>query len=107
MKHWAYNPICPQRIIHKQMASQKEQIRDWKYSFDATVTRNRTTGISGYQWQSSLITNGQMPQPRKPRSILSWDTPPEPNVLRLVGRSVRRARGGVILKSTTTKGGLL
>jgi hypothetical protein len=28
-------------------------------------------------------------------------------VLRLVGRSVRRARGGVILKSTTTKGGLL
>jgi hypothetical protein len=30
-----------------------------------------------------------------------------PRVLRLVGRSVRRARGGVILKSTTTKGGLL
>jgi hypothetical protein len=28
-------------------------------------------------------------------------------VLRLVGRSVRRARGGVILKSTTNKGGLL
>jgi hypothetical protein len=28
-------------------------------------------------------------------------------LLRLVGRSVRRARGGVILKSTTTKGGLL
>jgi hypothetical protein len=28
-------------------------------------------------------------------------------VLRLVGRSVRRARDGVILKSTTTKGGLL
>jgi hypothetical protein len=28
-------------------------------------------------------------------------------VLRLVGRSVRRARGGVILKSTTTNGGLL
>jgi hypothetical protein len=30
-----------------------------------------------------------------------WD------LLRLVGRSVRRARDGVILKSTTTKGGLL
>jgi uncharacterized protein (DUF2344 family) len=30
-----------------------------------------------------------------------------PDMLRLVGRSVRRARGGVILKSTTTKGGLL
>jgi hypothetical protein len=29
------------------------------------------------------------------------------SLLRLVGRSVRRARGGVILKSTTTKGGLL
>jgi hypothetical protein len=29
------------------------------------------------------------------------------NLLRLVGRNVRRARGGVILKSTTTKGGLL
>jgi hypothetical protein len=28
-------------------------------------------------------------------------------MLRLVGRSVRRARGGVILKSTTDKGGLL
>jgi hypothetical protein len=28
-------------------------------------------------------------------------------LLRLVGRSVRRARGGVILKSTTNKGGLL
>jgi hypothetical protein len=28
-------------------------------------------------------------------------------VLRLVGRSVRRARDGVILKSTTNKGGLL
>jgi hypothetical protein len=28
-------------------------------------------------------------------------------LLRLVGRSVRRARDGVILKSTTTKGGLL
>jgi hypothetical protein len=28
-------------------------------------------------------------------------------MLRLVGRSVRRARDGVILKSTTTKGGLL
>jgi hypothetical protein len=31
----------------------------------------------------------------------------EANMLRLVGRSVRRARGGVILKSTTNKGGLL
>jgi hypothetical protein len=30
-----------------------------------------------------------------------------PCLLRLVGRSVRRARGGVILKSTTNKGGLL
>jgi hypothetical protein len=29
------------------------------------------------------------------------------SLLRLVGRSVRRARGGVILKSTTNKGGLL
>jgi hypothetical protein len=28
-------------------------------------------------------------------------------VLRLVGRSVRRARDGVILKSTTNRGGLL
>jgi hypothetical protein len=28
-------------------------------------------------------------------------------VLRLVGRSVQRARGGVILKSTTNSGGLL
>jgi hypothetical protein len=28
-------------------------------------------------------------------------------VLQLVGRSVRRARGGVILKSTTSDGGLL
>jgi hypothetical protein len=28
-------------------------------------------------------------------------------MLRLVGRSVRRARDGVILKSTTSKGGLL
>jgi hypothetical protein len=28
-------------------------------------------------------------------------------VLRLVGRSVRRARGGVILMSTTNSGGLL
>jgi hypothetical protein len=31
----------------------------------------------------------------------------KPGVLRLVGRSVRRARGEVILKSTTNKGGLL
>jgi hypothetical protein len=31
----------------------------------------------------------------------------QPTVLRLVGRSVRRARDGVILKSTTNKGGLL
>jgi hypothetical protein len=29
------------------------------------------------------------------------------SLLRLVGRSVRRARDGVILKSTTNKGGLL
>jgi hypothetical protein len=29
------------------------------------------------------------------------------HLLRLVGRSVRRARGGVILKSTTNSGGLL
>jgi hypothetical protein len=32
--------------------------------------------------------------------------PLDPPVLRLVGRSVRRAREGVILKSTTNKGGL-
>jgi hypothetical protein len=32
---------------------------------------------------------------------------PIDQVLRLVGCSVRRARGGVILKSTTNKGGLL
>jgi hypothetical protein len=32
---------------------------------------------------------------------------PDVAMLRLVGRSVRRARGGVILKSTTNKGGLL
>jgi hypothetical protein len=32
---------------------------------------------------------------------------PGRTMLRLVGRSVRRARDGVILKSTTTNGGLL
>jgi hypothetical protein len=36
-----------------------------------------------------------------------WDEPISPPMLRLVGRSVRRARDGVILKSTTNSGGLL
>jgi hypothetical protein len=35
---------------------------------------------------------------------VAWDS--RPGVLRLVGHSVRRARDGVILKSTTNKGGL-
>jgi hypothetical protein len=42
-----------------------------------------------------------LPSSRNPRCV------PWRKVLRLVGRSVRRARGGVILKSTTNSGGLL
>jgi hypothetical protein len=59
---------------------------------------------------------GGMPEPR--RYIYGGGGPPGGGppgggpprggpLLRLVGRSVRRARGGVILKSTTNKGGLL
>jgi hypothetical protein len=40
------------------------------------------------------------------RGLLEWDELTQV-LLRLVGRSVRRARDEVILKSTTSSGGLL
>jgi hypothetical protein len=56
------------------------------------------------------MSNGSTPQSHDTggKHVETMDRPQSAQaVLRLVGRSVRRARGGVILKSTTNSGGLL
>jgi hypothetical protein len=61
------------------------------------------SGIHQCQNQGRGGQSQQLPDAQRPTN------PPQAQVtvLRLVGRSVRRARDGVILKSTTNKGGLL